>query len=333
MSTLPANRTHLIGGTDAATLIGLGAESPLILYLRLTGQMPDTFEGNAATRAGKLFEEHVAAPEIALQYGVQLRRPAARVMVLPDEPRIGVSFDFEQDGANGPELAEIKLTGSRAIWGALGDRVPLPVAAQAQMQMAVSRAAGRIVPCVHVYATFVPGFVVEDFPVAEDREAGDVLLRSAKAMLARVDSGTPPNPGDEADARALFLGKRGLTVQVGSEHEAMLHAIARDKKAIKEAEARVKALRDSLIPLLGDATEIVDEKGVLLATYRPQRVFMENEFCNDYPALAEEFAVRSLSMTELGKKHKKLVDKYRREPTNPRESTRQLLLKIDAEDS
>lgn len=318
-------RNHMIGGTDAATLIGLGHVSPLILYLRLRGEVVDDFSGNAATKAGTLFEEHVACPAVSEQFGISLVRPTPARMTLPDEPRIGASFDFVVAGK--AELAEIKLTGSKAMWGEAGEKVPITVGAQVQMQMAVARANKVPVPCEHVFVMFVPGFTMEDFVVQEDVAVGLALLDAARDMIHRVDSGTPPTPGDEADARALFLAKSGKVHVASAEEVALLAQLREIKAAAKECEAQEKLIRDALVPKWGDATEIVDEHGVVRATYRANRSFDEAAFTTAYPAVVSQFQKFDRTLAGKDPFTAKLMSGFLREPVSAADQTRVLKLK------
>lgn len=319
-------RNHLIGGTDAATLVGLGRISPLVLYLRLRGELADDFAGNEATEAGTLFEDHVAVPMVRQRLGIELVRPSQRVLCLPGEPRIGCSLDFDVAGKR--EVAEIKLTGSRAMWGEPGEKVPVHVGAQVQFQSAVARAAGRAVPCVHVIAMFVPGFTMEPFPVEEDREVGEALIHAAKDMLRRVDKGEPPTPGDEADARALFLGKRGETLVLSLEEVALMRQLREAKAAVKIAEQQEQQIRDALLPRLGNATEFVHPTtGEVLATWRPNRMFDEASFTASHPEIAVRFQRFDRTLAGKDPLTKKLINEFMREPMSAAEATRPFNLK------
>lgn len=315
-------RSHVIGGTDAASLIGLGRVSPTILYLRLRGEVADDFAGNEATEAGTLFEDGMVAPLAHRHFGMTLLRPASRTMVLPDEPRIGASFDFVVSGT--PDFADAKATGSHK-WEH-GEALPLHVAAQMQMQMAVARAAGRVVPCVHVLAMFFPGFMLRDFPVEEDRSVGDALLQRAREMIARVDRGEPPVPGDEADARALFLGRRGVIHIATVEQVALLEQLRIAKTAEKEVATQIKQIRDALVPAFGDATEIVHPgTGEVLATYRPNRLFDAGAFTAAHPDIVAKFQRFDRAAAEKADSSvKRLAEKFMREPTTASESVRAL---------
>lgn len=313
-------REHLIGGTDAADLLGIGRTSPTTLYLRLRGEIPDDFEGNEATDAGRLFEDHVAVPAIRKKFGVELVRPSEMTLVLPDEPRIGASFDFEMPPDH---LAEVKLTGSRRMWGENLDTLPPIVAAQTQFQMAVARAAKRIVPVVHVYATFVPGFIMEDFPVEEDLEVGEALLGAARDMLRRVDKGEPPDPQTAEDARRVFLGLRGVNHLCSDEEISLIEQLRQAKDARKVCEEQEKAILDALLPAFGSATEIVNpHNGEVLATWRPNKSFDRVRFETDLPELAQQYRKVGIDLTRLRKDHPQTAKDYTSTLDNPVEAVR-----------
>lgn len=315
-------RNHLIGGTDAASLLGLGRISPAVLYLRLRGEMPNDFTGNEATDAGRLFEDYVAVPMAHKHLGIALERPDQITLALPDEPRIGASFDF--DVRDSDHRADIKLTGSRAKWGEPGESVPFDIAAQMQFGMAVARKAGRIVPCIHVVAMFIPGFTMMDYPVHEDQEVGSALLDRARAILAAADSGTPPQAGDEADARALFLGKRGEVAVATPEIAAMVREIKQLKEGRDLADKALQAIRDAVLPFMGNATELVDPAtGEVLATWRPNRVVDHELLKQAYPAQYQDAGKWVTSVGALEKTiGKSTVEKFKREPFTFEESVR-----------
>lgn len=323
-------RKHLIGGTDAASLIGMGRESPVALYLRLRHGMDGRDNGFAdALRAGQLFEDGVVVPLAKERLGLTLVRPAPRTMTLPDEPRIGASLDFVVSGTG--HLADAKLTSSRALWGQLGEKVPLHVGAQMQFQMAVARACGWIVPCDHVIACFVPGFVMQDFEVEEDRAVGEGLLDRARQMLDRVDRGVPPDATSEADARALFLANRGERIVLPDEMEQVLAEIMHEEAVVKRAEKRIKERRDILLPFLGTATEVFGKDGLEIATWRPNKVFDEARFIDRHPDIAMECSKAVLDLAKLRREHRKLAAEFMVEPTDQAEQTRVLRIKYSGE--
>lgn len=317
-------RRHLIGGTDAASLLGLGRMSPTALYLRLRGEMPDDFEGNEATEAGELFESAMVAPLAERRFGMKLVRPDPLRLTLPDERRVGCSFDFAISGTD--RFAEVKATGSRELWGN-GDKLPVAVGAQAQFQMAVARANKRIIPCIHVISMHFPGFLLVDNEVEEDQELGGVLLERARAALRAADAGEPPTPGDEADARALFLGKRGEVYRCSDEDVEIIKQLRILAGVEKETAKQIAQLRNALLPKLGTATEIVTATGEVLATWRPNRVFDEAGLKAAHPAIYDACTKTVLDRDKLKKEHKKLAEMFMREPEAPADQVRPFKLK------
>jgi predicted phage-related endonuclease len=320
-------RNHLIGGTDAATLLGLGRISPVVLYLRLTGELPDTFEGNDATEAGTFFEDGTVVPLAKKRHGLDLVRPAHQTLALPDDPRIGASFDFEVRGTN--ELADAKLTGMAGDWDPATRRIPLHIEAQMQFQMAVRRANQIPTPLVHVLALFTPGYAFEDFVVVEDQQVGAELVARAREMLARVDRREPPDPNTAADARLIYRGRQGQVHQADAGEVELLREMSELRAQAKQIEERIEVLQDTLLPAWGDATEIVDERGELVATWRPHRAFDTDAFRAAHPteylqSLRQEFS-REAAERLLGKK---TVDRFLRDQVPGVRQKRPLVLKI-----
>src|SRR5689334_6185565 len=168
-------RLHLIGASDAGTLIGCGYESPVFLYLRLRGEIEkdDSRDSRDAKRAGQLAEDGLLRPLAEERFGLKLVRVPP--VALPDEPRIGASPDFLVVGDpadKGRSLCQMKLTGRNNLWGPSGTReVPPYVLAQCQFEIAVCRAAGIPVFQNIVLVCFTDsGFEVRQYPLLEDRD-------------------------------------------------------------------------------------------------------------------------------------------------------------------
>ena len=328
----PSERKHLIGGTDAATLIGLGTESQLHLYMRLRGEVEDTFEGNTATKLGKLIEEHAARPTVADEFGRTLVRPKSITYVHPAEARIGASLDYI-DGEDGTP-AEIKFTGSRVLWGPSGSHeVPTKVWAQVQFQLAIMRAAGNPKPFARIYVFFsMHGFEPAVFEVPEEEDTGSRLIAAALDMLERVDHDAPPDPKDEADSRAFYLSQRGFSMTCTEEQLEQLRWLARAQDAKKSLESDIKAIRDTLIPTLGEASELVDEGGNVVATYRANKTLDHGALMELHPEVIERYQSTSIDWSRLKRENKTLVSQFMREPEDPNEQVRQLRIKIKEDD-
>jgi len=321
-------RTHRLGSTDAASLLGLGKLSPTALYLRLRGEMPDDFEGNEATEAGELFESAMVAPLAERRFGMKLVRPDPLRLTLPDCPAVGASFDWQVAGTN--ELVEVKATSSRDLWGQPGERIPPHVMAQVQFAAAVRRANARPTPVFHIIVMAFPGFSLNTYDIEEDQELGGVLLERARAALRAADEGTPPTPGDEADARALFLGKRGEVYRCSDEDVEIIKQLRILAGVERETAKQVAQLRNALLPKLGTATEIVTQAGEVLATWRPNRVFDEAGLKAAHPAIYDACTKTVLDRDKLKKEHKKLAEMFMREPEAPADQVRPFKLKEES---
>ena len=325
---VPAGRpgSHTIGGTDAATLVGLGYESPLHLFLRLRGdiaQAPPDSSAELRMEAGKLAEQGVIRPLVERRYGLALL--PSKPMALPDEPRIGASPDFEVEPTDvmPATFAEAKLTGSRDLWGHAGsDKIPLPVAAQCQFQMAVARACGPPREAVRLFRLFALGWELADYTLVEDQEVGRDLLQRAHAMLRDVAEGNMPVAGNEADARLRFLARRGHARVLTPEELAWAAEIREAGEQVRVLETRVKELRSHLLPTLGEDTEFVDpQTGELVLTWRSNRFFDEDALRRQFPDVAERATVSTLVRGYIPDS---IAGKCMRDPLTPAEQVRVL---------
>lgn len=335
-----AARPHLLGSSDAGSLLGVGRESPLFLFLRLTNQLPVESEKDKeriyALRAGKLAEDALIRPLAEESYDVKLIRYP--VVELPGEKRIGVSIDFVHDTpqfreGRGIEIAELKLTGSVALWGPAGSReIPVSVMLQVLMQMAVLRArfpdpAFSIL--ASVYTCFVPGFEVKRYRIPEDPEAQSKLLDRARAVLDNCDKGIRPDPRDEIESRIAILAKKGKKVILTPEQVALAREIASMQAEEKKLTAGIKERRNVLVPMLGDATELYDEHGQEVGTYRANNEFDETGFRIAHPELIAQCSKPAPLDKDKIKEQigKGAYESFLRQPTNPSSQTRQLRLK------
>lgn len=321
---MSANRPHLIGATDAATLIGIGTESQAHLFLRLRGLVVEEDSDEDALMAGRLAEDGVLKPLIEHRFGAELLRvPPA---TLPSDPRIGCSPDFICNRTGW--LYETKFTGSRAMWGTPGSReVPPLYYCQCQFQLAVRRESGACDGGVWLAPCFIPGFDIQRYPIEEDREIGSRMLQAARDMLHRVDNDIPPDPHNEADARALLLASRGeLHVLTPFDIEALKRIRALQETA-KHCEREAKELRDGLIPSFGTATELVSETGEVIATWRANREFDLQALRDAHPDIVDVYLTPQIDVSRLKRDHKKLCEQFMREPSEASSQTRSLRIK------
>lgn len=332
MSEQTPKRPHLLGSTDAATILGYGRESQLALYLRLTGE-PEPEVDSPMFFAGRAAEEAIFRPLIAKQLGVPesaLSRIEPRA--LATDGRIGSSFDFIQFMPDGSiHIHECKLTGSSARWQE-GD-VPPEYYAQVKWQaMILSRPCdvrGKTVMPYNVsgatiWSLQVPGWKLTPHPIENPTEGATDLLCLAQEFLLRVENGNPPDPSTEDDARAAYAGTPGVAVRLDEVNTMQFERMATIKQQVKQLEQEEQAIRDSLIPAIGEATIVLAADGTQLATFKANREFDEQRFNELHPELAVAYQKATLDKARLKREHPAIYDRLCAVPTTPTEAKRVL---------
>jgi putative phage-type endonuclease len=183
-----AARQSGIGGSDAAAVLGLSPfETPLSVYARKRGLVPDT-EETPAMRFGKLLEPIIAA-EYVRETGRTLRDPGRYTIARSEDvPYLFATLDREiltADGKTVPSVLEIKSTNAFRSDDWL-DEAPPHVQVQGQHQLLVT---GR------AWVSFAVLIGGQDFRWV-DLERNDKFIGVMRERLAefwrRVELGDPP---------------------------------------------------------------------------------------------------------------------------------------------
>lgn len=309
-----------IGGSSAASCVGAGWESGLALWERLRG---DDARAKAWTReqtrmldAGKALEP-VVARAVREDYGVELTLAGGDVIRHPKHPRIVAHVDgWIEPGTIG---AEIKTTGGhRDGWGdADSDEVPPQYVAQCMHYMMLTGA-----PEWHLFALSTRSWSVTRYILRRDAAVCDSLLQAELEMLERVDSGHPPDPLDEAEARARwFATVPGKAVEATAE---VALALVRRATAAKVKAIAEKVMAESALVLLRhaqDAESITHDFGsgtVPVCTLKANRVFDAAEFARRFPLLYSECQAFVPSMAR--ERDRKAYESCMRSPSGPESS-------------
>lgn len=199
---------HLyIGSSDAAAAMNLSPwQTAVDLWLEKRGASPP-FEGNAATRWGKLLE-----PLLRQEYAEQTRR----AVYLPQERLVHPEVTFiaaHPDGiTDDGRLLELKTARSAEDWGEPGgDEIPTPYTIQVQHQLMVTQ-----LPVADV-AVLVGGSDFRLYEVPADRELQGDILEAEVEFWRFVEQGIQPPldfsaPHVLAVVRKLYPGTNGQTV-------------------------------------------------------------------------------------------------------------------------
>lgn len=274
-----------IGGSSAGSCLGVGWESGLALWQRLRGEASQverwTREQRRMLAAGHALEPIVAAAVLE-DYGVQLEMHPATV-VHPEHPRIVGHLDaWVRPGEIG---AEVKVSQRGDGWGDPDtDQIPAPYVVQCVHYLALTGAREW-----HVFRC-TPTWRVDRYIVRRDEQLCRDLIAREVAMLRLVDANTPPDPLDEAEARARwFATVPGKSVPATDEVARALVRRAVAKKAIKLAEQVASDAALVLLRHAQDASAITHDfgsgKADTICTLGANRVFDAAEFERRYPSL------------------------------------------------
>lgn len=309
-----------LGGSSAASCVGVGWESGVALWERLRGDESRakqwTREQRRMLDAGNALEP-VAMQAVREDYGVEIVRPAEWMELRghSDNRIVGHPDGWLEPGVVG---AEIKTSGGhKAGWGeADTDQVPAAYQVQCMHYMALSGAKEW-----HLFALRVPTWSVTRYIIRRDDVVCAHLLEQERRMLRLVDEGTPPDPRDEAEARARwFQHTPGLSVEATPNIMAWVHkrAVAKRVEAFAGKVASEAALH--ILNYAKDAESIVSPEGDPICTLRSNRVFDREAFAAKHP---EAYAECMDFVPALAReRHKKLYESCMRDAANRDESAR-----------
>lgn len=314
---------RVIGGSNAASVLGLGRDSSLSLYMQLRGEMPEREKAALPLRAGSLAEpmiRQLVKEDSGYEIVNSLRGSPCScrvgplghyVLTHPTEPRIIAHPDGEIVGK--PWLAELKLAGQmRGGWGETGSvEVPRYYFVQVQHGMALARATEQPVTHTLLCVLFVAPWELRYFLIPEDQEAGKALLEAELAFLRRVDAGDPPDPTTEAEVRARWAATQGKTVKLPIGALQAITELKLLKQQIGDLEKQADELKLAVIKAAEDNTELLDQSGNVVATFRPSREFSEAVFKEKFPELHNRYSITTskLDTETLRKLHKAEVEK------------------------
>lgn len=273
-----------IGSSSAAVVLGLSPwGSPMEVWAEAVGLVERQSSGSAATRRGSGMERGLGswfAQErgFLVSPGPDLDAEPVRNPTLPflhARPDFFVWTTPENPAAMCDDVAEVKT--ARYLdesdgWGeAGGDRIPLHYAAQCQVHMAV---------CTWVRGCWVPalGTVNDDWRVYY-LPRRDALIAKLTGKLARwwdehVVKGVPPAvDGRERTSRVLDLAlkAKGGALVAGPEERARFEKCIGMRATLRDLEGEIETLAQELRLRMGENTELVDERGKLLATWRADK--------------------------------------------------------------
>lgn len=285
---LPVDRRTFLGGSDAAAVFGVSQWStPLDIYLRKRGEMPETGRDADPMRErifkrGKRLEPVVlemAAEEWNLKVTKASTPAAQNRYVDPEHGFLACEVDFEwlvtneiADALGLPDElvgtiqnGEIKTVHPFAA-GKFGedesDEVPIEYAAQAMHGLMIT---GREV-CL--FAVLVGADNLSRYLVRRDEETIAAMREKEVAFwVHHVEAGVPPAPLNIPDVYHLFRRDIGTQIQATAEMLDLVEKLKYAKATVKGGEDAIEDLQFKIgFAMLGEKAVQQDPKGKIKPT-------------------------------------------------------------------
>lgn len=281
-----------VGGSEAASVFGLGYVSALELYFRKRGDIDDSVEQNENMFWGTRLEEPIA-DVWAERKGVKIRRQPVMEWS-KDYPWMFVSVDRHIMGdARGPGVLEVKAFNE---WRGADlkeddiETVPVGVRIQVLHGLAVKGWSwGQI-------AILVGGNRLLTWEMEREQSAIDTLVEAERTFMENVRKGVPPEP----DARsgeilgAVYEKAGGEAITVADERVLQIgRDLIRFRKLEKEYDQEFD-IRKSCVKLYMAQAEECTMPGVGVFSWRrtkdkPVKIFNEDRLKLERPEIHAEY--------------------------------------------
>lgn len=284
-------RTHSIGGSDAAAILGISKwSSPTSVWLEKTGQanVTDSKTPSAIMEFGNMMEPIVAEafkarhPELKVQRANCICRSIER-------PHCHASLDYEiRDDAGEWGVLEIKTATSEDDWA---DGVPEYYMCQVQHYLYVT---GRAFAWVSVF--FRMSCEMRDFFVARDDAAIERIEGACDDFWENVVSKTPPKlvsgtPDESGAMVRAWKSNAGNVVREDPELANMVRtyeALAAQDKAIKHQK---RLVTDAICAKIGNAESVtMPSEKKRVRWVRQERTYFDSDgLKRDHPDLYDDY--------------------------------------------
>ena len=271
-----ALRHKYIGGSDAATVVGLNAwVSPYALWAEKTGRLPG-FEGNLATEVGTYLEEFVAQ-KFAQETGKKVRK-SNHSWFNDQYPWAIANIDREIVGEDAG--LEIKTTSELNLQKFKGGEYPAHYYCQCMHYMAVTGKQRWYL------AVLIGNRDFKWFTIERDEDEINALMEAEKEFKQLVDSDTPPI-ADGASSTADTLGKlypnsTDTTIGIGS-YEKDLDDYFRLKDQLENIGQTIDGIVNRLKAHLQECERGEGEKYKVSWKTQSRSTFDHKRFVADHP--------------------------------------------------
>lgn len=289
-------RSHYIGGSDAAAVVGLNSfSSPYALWAEKTGKVPG-FEGNLATEVGTYLEEFVAQ-KFAAETGKKVRK-CNQSFFNSDYPFAIANIDREIVGEDAG--LEIKTTSEMNLRKFRGGEYPENYYCQCVHYMAITGKKRWYL------AVLVGNREFMWFTIERDEAEIEALMTAEKLFWDLVERNIPPEPdGMRATTetiKTLFPENDETTVDLFG-HAADLDCYIALGEQIKDLEEQRNEVANRVKDFMGEAGRGECERYRVSWTSSTRRTFDNKRFAAENPDIDlseyyKETKTRTFRVTE-----------------------------------
>lgn len=290
-------RSHYIGGSDAAAVVGLNAfSSPYALWAEKTGKVPG-FSGNLATEVGTYLEEFVAQ-KFAAETGKKVRK-SNQSFFNSDYPWAIANIDREIIGEDAG--LEIKTTSELNMKKFRGGEYPANYYCQCVHYMAMTGKQRWYL------AVLIGNRDFRWFTIERDEAEIAALMAAEADFWEMVKNNTPPvadgSQATTAVIKTIYAESNEDTVDLTLENTALAQYIALGKQ-IAELEAMRDEAANKIKSFMGDAGGGECDGFRVSWKSSTRRTFDSKRFAKENPGLDlagyyKETSTRTFRVTEL----------------------------------
>lgn len=290
-------RSHYIGGSDAAAVVGLNAfSSPYALWAEKTGKAPG-FSGNLATEVGTYLEEFVAQ-KFAAETGKRVRK-SNQSFFNSDYPWAIANIDREIIGEDAG--LEIKTTSELNMKKFRGGEYPANYYCQCVHYLAMTGKQRWYL------AVLIGNRDFRWFTIERDEAEIAALMAAEADFWEMVKNNTPPvadgSQATTAAIKTIYAESNEDTVDLTLENTALAQYIALGKQ-IAELEAMRDEAANKIKSFMGDAGGGECDGFRVSWKSSTRRTFDSKRFAKENPGLDlagyyKETSTRTFRVTEL----------------------------------
>lgn len=271
-------RSHYIGGSDAAAVVGLNNfSSPYALWAEKTGRVPG-FEGNLTTAVGTYLEDFVAR-KFSEETGKKVRR-VNQSFLNSDYPWAIANIDRDIVGEDAG--LEIKTTSEMNLKRFKNGEYPANYYCQCVHYMAVTGKQRWYL------AVLIGNREFKWFTIERDEDEINALMRAEEEFWELVKQDTPPAPdgaGATSDTlSALYPNGDDTTVDL-TWHADQLTQYMSLKRQIKELTEQLDGVANVIKEFMGEAGHGESEGFRVSWTPSSRRSFDSKQFAADHPEM------------------------------------------------